>query len=41
MPDRINIVIERNGQGYAAYSPEIVDFQVQGRLFEDTTVRIH
>jgi hypothetical protein len=30
MPDRISIVIEKNEQGYAAYSLEIADSQVQG-----------
>ncbi|HEY9896489.1 MAG TPA: hypothetical protein V6D34_13955 [Candidatus Sericytochromatia bacterium] len=40
MPNRINIVIEKNEQGYAAYSPEIVDSQVQGNSFEDVTAKI-
>jgi hypothetical protein len=41
VPDRISIVIEKNEQGYAAYSPAIASSQVQGRLFEDATVQIH
>jgi len=40
MPDRISIVIEKNKQGYAAYSPEIADSQVQGNSFEDVTAQI-
>jgi predicted RNase H-like HicB family nuclease len=40
MPDRISIVIEKNEQGYAAYSPEITDYQVQGSSFEDVTAQI-
>ena len=40
MPDRINIVIEKNNQGYAAYSPEIADSQVQGDSLEDVTAQI-
>ena len=40
MPDRISIVIERNEQGYAAYSPEIADSQVQGSSFEAVTAQI-
>jgi predicted RNase H-like HicB family nuclease len=33
-------VIEKNEQGYAAYSPEIADSQVQGSSFEDVTAQI-
>lgn len=40
MPDTISIVIEKNEQGYAAYSPEIADSQVQGSSFEDVTTQI-
>jgi hypothetical protein len=40
MPDRISIVIEKIGQGYAAYSPEIANSQVQGSSFEDVTAQI-
>ncbi len=40
MPDRISIVIEKNEQGYAAYSPEIADSQVEGSSFEDVTAQI-
>jgi len=40
MPDKISIVIEKNGQGYAAYSPEIADSQVQGSSFEAVTAQI-
>lgn len=40
MPDRVNIVIEKNEQGYAAYSPEIADSQVQGSSFEAVTAQI-
>jgi len=40
MPNRINIVVEKNEQGYAAYSPEIANSQVQGSSFEDVTAQI-
>lgn len=40
MPDKISIVIEKNEQGYAAYSPELADSQVQGSSFEDVTAQI-
>ncbi len=40
MPDKISIVIEKSGQGYAAYSPDIADSQVQGSSFEDVTAQI-
>lgn len=40
MPNKISIVIEKNGQGYAAYSPDIADSQVQGSSFEDVTAQI-
>lgn len=40
MPDRVSIVIEKNEQGYAAYSPEIADSQVQGSSFEAVTAQI-